>query len=276
MKNHVEQKKIALINDFTGFGRCSISVQLPIISAMKVQCCTVPTAILSNHTGYESFFIQDLTNNIPRYIEEWKKLNLSFDGIASGYLGSVEQIDMVEDFFKHFKNDSNVIIVDPVMGDNGQIYPSFSAEIPKRIKELIKYANIITPNLTEACIITETPYKEKMSKKELYEICLKLHKLGPEKIVITGVQEGRYVANYCSEIGHEAHLLRTIKVGTSRCGTGDVFSAIIAADSVNQVPFEASVKKASAFVKKSIQKAIEIGTPENDGVPFELLLSKLK
>ena len=276
MKNKNAQKKIALINDFTGYGRCSIAVQLPIISALKVQCCPVPTAMLSNHTGFESYFIEDLTANIPHYIDEWKKLNLNFDGICSGYLGSVSQIDMVEDFFKHFKTDTNVIIVDPVMGDNGKIYSSFSEEIPGRIKELIKYANIITPNLTEACIITNTPYKEKMSKKELSEIALKLHKLGPEKVVITGVQNGRFIANYCSEIGHEAHLLKTTKVGTGRPGTGDVFASIIAADGVNGVPFEESVKKASGFVKKCIIKAMECDTPVNEGVPFEMLLTKLK
>lgn len=276
MKNHNVQKKIALINDFTGFGRCSIAVQLPIISALKVQCCPVPTAMLSNHTGFESYFIEDLTANVSHYIDEWKKLDLSFDGICSGYLGSVDQIAMVEDFFKHFKTDTNVIIVDPVMGDNGKIYASFSKEIPGRIRELVKHANIITPNLTEACIITDTLYKEKMPKKELAEIALKIHKLGPEKVVITGVQNGRFVANYCSEIGHEAHLLKTTKVGTSRSGTGDVFSAIIAADAVNGVSFEDSVKKASGFVKKCIIKAMECETPITDGVPFEMLLNKLK
>lgn len=276
MKDNLTQKKIALISDFTGFGRCSIAEELPIISSLGVQCSVVPTAILSNHTGYESCYKYDFTEHLNNYINEWKKLDLHFDGISSGYLGSVEQIDMVENFFENFKNDSNVIIVDPVMGDNGKIYSSFEGEIAGKIKNLIKYANIITPNLTEACLITDTSYKEKMTRKEIAAIALKLHKLGPEKVVITGVQEGRFIANYCSEIGKEARIIKTTKVGTGKSGTGDIFAAIIAADAVKGVDFTESVKKASNFVKRCILKSIEVGTPEKEGVPFELLLNKLR
>ena len=122
--SHNQQKKIAVINDFCGFGRCSIVTSLPIISAMKIQCCPLPTSIFSNHTGYDSFFYTDYTEHMNSYIDEWVKLNLRFNGILTGFLGSPEQIGIVKRFFELFKSNDNVIVVDPVMGDNGKLYPT--------------------------------------------------------------------------------------------------------------------------------------------------------
>ena len=154
------QKKIALINDVTGFGRCSIAVELPVISALKVQCCPLPTSVLSNHTGFDSFYFEDFTDSMPAYIAEWKKLNLKFDGICSGFLGSHRQIKIVEDFFKTFKTDENIILVDPVMGDYGKLYSTYTTQTCTEMKKLVKYADILTPNLTEACILTDEEYDE--------------------------------------------------------------------------------------------------------------------
>ena len=127
--NHNLQKKIAVINDFSGFGRCSIAVALPIISAMRIQCCPLPTSIFSNHTGFESFFFEDYTSRMQPYIEEWKKLGLQFSGISTGFLGSKEQIQIVLQFFKDFGTEDNVIVVDPVMGDYGKTYSTYTPEM---------------------------------------------------------------------------------------------------------------------------------------------------
>ena len=116
------QKKIAMINDLSGYGRCSLTVAIPVISAMKVQCCPVPTSILSNHTGYPSCFFDDYTDRMPGYIEQWKKLGFSFDGIMTGFLGSREQIEIVTDFIRYFKRENTVVLVDPIMGDHGEAY----------------------------------------------------------------------------------------------------------------------------------------------------------
>ena len=123
--SHNNQKKIALINDFTGFGRCSIAVALPVISMLKVQCCPLPTAIFSDHTGFESFFCEDFTEHMPAYAGEWEKLGLHFDGIATGFLGSARQIDIVKDFLARFKGEHTKVLVDPVMGDYGKLYPTY-------------------------------------------------------------------------------------------------------------------------------------------------------
>lgn len=274
--SHNHQKKIALINDFSGFGRCSIAVELPIISKLKVQCCPLPTSIFSNHTGFPSHFMEDFTPNMEDFIEEWRKLHLTFSGISTGFLGSADQIRIVSNFITDFRTKDTVVIVDPVMGDYGKPYPTYTEDMCRRMKELVKYADIITPNLTEACILTDTPYKEQVKTSEILELVKKLSDLGPSKVVITGIPQKSYICNFCYEEGKEPAFVKTHKVGQSRSGTGDIFAAIISADAVNGIPFNDSVKKASLFIKKCILSSIELDIPLTDGVCFEEVLDKLK
>ena len=274
--SHNHQKKIAVINDMSGFGRCSIAVELPVISAMKVQCCPLPTSIFSNHTGFESFFFDDYTDKMEDYMQEWVKLGLQFNGICTGFLGSARQIRIVEHFLSLFQTKDNITIIDPVMGDYGKMYPTYTQETCEDMKKLVTHADILTPNLTEGCILSGMEYHESWTKKELTHMAELLAEKGPEKIVITGIQQGKYVANFCYEMGQEGYFIKTEKAGTSRSGTGDIFSSIIAADAVNGVDFHDSVKKASAFIKKCILKSMEMDIPLTDGVCFEELLTTLK
>lgn len=274
--SHNNQKKIAVINDFSGFGRCSIAVALPILSVMKVQCCPLPTSIFSNHTGFPSYFFEDYTSRMIPYMEEWKKLDLHFNGICSGFLGSKEQIEIVKKFFKEFKTAETQIIVDPVMGDYGKPYPTYTEEMCGEMKKLVEYADILTPNVTEACVLTDTPYKEKWKIEEIQKMAEKIHTMGPKKIAITGIVQGGFIANFCYEEGQQPKVLRTHKEGTQRSGTGDIFASIIAADAINGVSFYKSVKKASDFIKKCIIRSQELDIPLTDGVCFEEVLWKLK
>lgn len=274
--SHNNQKKIAVINDFSGFGRCSIAVALPILSVMKVQCCPLPTSIFSNHTGFPSYFFEDYTSRMVPYMQEWKKLDLHFNGICSGFLGSKEQIEIVKKFFKEFKTEETQIIVDPVMGDYGKPYPTYTKEMCGEMKKLVEFADILTPNVTEACVLTDTPYKEKWKIEEIQEMAEKIYAMGPKKIAITGIVQGGFIANFCYEEGEQPKVLRTHKEGTQRSGTGDIFASIIAADAINGVPFYKSVKKASNFIKKCIIRSQELDIPLTDGVCFEEVLGKLK
>ena len=274
--SHNNQKKISVINDFSGFGRCSIAVALPILSVMKVQCCPLPTSIFSNHTGFPSYFFEDYTSRMIPYMEEWKKLDLHFNGICSGFLGSKEQIEIVKKFFKEFKTAETQIIVDPVMGDYGKPYPTYTEEMCSEMKKLVEYADILTPNVTEACVLTDTPYKEKWKIEEIQKMAEKIHTMGPKKIAITGIVQGGFIANFCYEEGQQPKVLRTHKEGTQRSGTGDIFASIIAADAINGVSFYKSVKKASDFIKKCIIRSQELDIPLTDGVCFEEVLGKLK
>ncbi len=274
--NHNRQKKICAINDFTGFGRCSLAVEIPIISKMKIQCCWVPTAILSNQTGFPSFFIDDYTQHFKEYTAEWEKLNLKFNGILTGFLGSEEQVHLVKDFIPRFSQPGTVVVVDPVMGDYGQKYPSYTDGMCQAMKQLVTSADIITPNLTEACILTDTPYHDgHWTNAELEELLKRLSDLGPQRIVITGIVQGKFLANLSYTVGQDIKLTRQFKIGQQRNGTGDVFAAIIAADAVNGVEFDESVRKASRFVKRCIVKSDELEIPLTDGVAFEEVLDSL-
>ena len=265
-----KQKKIAAINDLTGFGRCALTVSLPVISHMKLQCCPVPTSVFSNHAGYPEYFFDDYTQRLEQYLAMWKKLGLKFDGIMSGFLGSAEQIGVVEQFVREFRRQDTVVVIDPVMGDHGKIVGTYTEEMCREMRKLVSLADIITPNLTEGCKLTDTPYKEKGWKKsELCAMAQKLRKMGPEKIVITGIPQGEYIANYLYQEEEEPALFRTFRVGDERCGTGDLFASIIAADAVNGVSFKRSVKKASLFVKKCMLRSIEMDVEPYNGLCFE-------
>ena len=206
--SHNRQKKLAVINDFCGFGRCSIAVALPIISAMHIQCCPLPTAIFSDHTGFESFFCEDFTEHMPAYAGEWEKLGLHFDGIATGFLGSARQIDIVKDFLARFKGEHTKVLVDPVMGDYGKLYPTYTPELAGRMHELLRFADLLTPNLTEACILTNTPYREDFTERELTALCERLLESGPQEIVISGIHLGDDLGNFVYSQGENKHALR--------------------------------------------------------------------
>ncbi|MBR6535801.1 MAG: pyridoxamine kinase [Lachnospiraceae bacterium] len=273
---HNQQKKIAVINDFCGFGRCSLTVSLPIVSALKVQCCPVPTSVFSNHTAYDSFFYTDYTNNMSAYIDEWKKLGLTFDGILTGFLGSPEQTKIVRHFLEYFKKEGTVTVVDPVMGDEGKLYSTYSPELAKQMKELLPYADILTPNLTEACILTDTVYQADMGEAELTSLCEKLSVLGPKKIVISGLERDGRLINFVYEKGNVPVEVAVPKIGPFRAGTGDVFSSVIAADAVNGVGFLASVRHAAAFITKVLRRTVELNIPVTDGVCFEEFLTEIR
>lgn len=274
---HNNQKKIAVISDLSGFGRCSLTVSLPIISMMKVQCCPLPTSIFSNHTGYPQFFFEDFTPNMEEYMNQWKNLNLKFNGICTGFLGSEAQIKIVKKFIENFKDDNTVFVMDPVMGDNGKTYSTYTPGLCRNMKELVPYADILTPNVTEACILTDVNIEYNNIDLDLVKkLAYTLSEQGPKKIVITGFPQDDYICNLCYEIGNEPKIIRTSKVGTERSGTGDIFSSIVAADAVNGVDFYTSVNKAAEFIKMCILESVKMNIPLTDGVCFEEVLHLLK
>lgn len=275
--SHNTEKKIAAISDLTGFGRCALSVALPVISHLGVQCCPVPTAIFSNHTAYPSYSFFDFTSQLNDYMNQWEKLGLRFNGILTGFLGSARQFEIVEEFVSRFRTRRTILVVDPIMGDHGKIYATYTEEMCAGMKHLVALADIVTPNITECCKLTGVSYKEKdWKKKELLAMAEELSGLGPRRVVITGIPQGRFIANLVYEKNDQPRLFRTHRIGTDRFGTGDVFAAIIAADAVNGLSFERSVKRASVFVKDCVHRSQEKKIPRTDGVCFEEMLVSLK
>ena len=185
--DHNRQKKAAVINDFTSFGRCSLAVTIPILSAMRVQCCPVPTAFFTNHTGFDSFAWTDNTPHLDTYIDEWRKLGLRFDAIQTGFLGSREQVAFVHRFVAAFKAPGTIVCVDPVMGDYGRLYPTYDRDRAESMRSFLDVADILTPNLTEACVLEDVPYRTDFSDAELGDLAARLSAHNGARVVISGV-----------------------------------------------------------------------------------------
>ena len=272
------QKKIALINDITGFGRCSVAVMAPIISAMKIQAVAVPTAILSAHTQFPTYYFDDYTPRMRDYIRTYKDLNLEFDAIATGFLGSEEQVDIVDDFIRTFRSKSEFVLVDPVMGDYGQLYKTYTPAMCRKMKALVQHADIVTPNLTELCTLLDVPYPTgKITLSELEKMCSDLSQLGPKHIVVTGISlfsQGQLL-NFIYNQNEGYRLVMVDKIGVDRSGTGDVISAIVAGMFLNGHTFYESVKKAADFVTKCIFYCERENVPDQWGLPFEMYLGDL-
>lgn len=271
-----KQKNIAVINDLAGYGKCALTISIPVISSMGIACCPIPTSIFSNHTGYPSCYCKDLTSDMPDYIKQWEQLHFTFDGILCGYLTSEKQINIVTDFIHKFKEKDTLTIIDPVMGDHGKLYSSYTTSMCEKMKALIQHADILTPNLTEACILTDTPYEKTWTTSELIKLAENLSFMGPKKLVITGIEQQDKMVNLCFEKNRPPVFIQTPKTGTGRHGTGDIFSSIVAASVVKQMEFTDSVQKAADFIQKCLAHTMEADIKEPEGVLFEDLLYLLK
>ena len=270
--------RLAMINDIAGFGRCSTTVSLPVISVMKVQVCPVPTSVLSNHLGFPLCHFDDYTSHMRDYIKVWGELGLTFDGLYCGFLGNEEQIDIVREFVEMFRPP--LFLLDPVMGDHGRAYSSITKTHVQKMKELLPLADIITPNITEACLLTGTPWKDgEWTMQELSGLCERLASLCLKdsvgaSIVITGIRQGDSLVNFLWDDGVYTTVATPI-AGASRPGTGDIFASILAADAVRGETLLTSVQKAANFVGLCIAGSEKAGTPVQEGVVFEKYLAAL-
>lgn len=268
--------KLALIHDLCGIGHCSMTVALPIVSVMGIQGCPVPTSIFSNHTGYPEWYKEDFTGQMVPYLNTWDKLQVALDGIYCGYLGSGVQCKTVLALVK--KHKDACFFLDPVMGDHGKLYHAITAEHITAMKQLAAHAQCIIPNITEACVLTDTPYKTDFSQKELSDIAEKLHILGPAQVVITGIRKNDFFINHVSEAGADGpkiHLISTPSAGTPRPGTGDIFASVLVSCILKGQPLTQSVQKAAQFVSDCIQISDACNLPVQEGTCFELVLPSL-
>lgn len=277
--NGDDMKKIATINDLSGFGKCSLGVALPIISAMGVQCCPLTTGVFSNQTGYPSYKSVDFTDYMGEFIAEWKKLDAHFDGIITGFIPNSRQGQIISSFIDEFKSDSTIVLVDPVMGDNGELYPCYDDESIKAIKELAKKADIITPNLTELCCLVNEDYGtiSSLPYSNLIEKIADMCKLINKDVITTGICINDEIITTVFTNG-EIHPIKSQKIGGSFSGTGDILASIVGAGVVNGMPIVDATRLASDFITKSIKQTICDTDGEYnpaDGIHFEAHLCSL-
>lgn len=271
------QKRIALINDITGFGRCSIAAMAPIVSAMKIQAVPIPTAILSTHTQFPIYYFDDYTPRMKDYIQTYKDLDLHFDAIATGFLGSKEQVEIVIDFIKYFKRDNAFVLIDPVMGDHGKLYQTYTPQMCEKMRELVQYADLMTPNLTELVTLVGRTYPSQLPTfDELKDMCAELSKQGPTHIVVTGIPfNDKQILNFIYNKGEDYQIVMVDRIGKDRCGTGDVIASVIAGSYLNGLNFYQSVKKATKFASQCIDFCEKTHVPHHYGLCFEEYLTEL-
>lgn len=270
-------KRIVTIQDISCIGKCSLTVALPIISAMGVEAAVIPTAVLSTHTAFKGFTFRDLTSDISPITEHWKKENLGFDAIYTGYLGSFEQLELVSKFFDDFNTDENMIIVDPVMGDFGKLYPGFTQKFADKMAELCGKADIIVPNMTEAAFMLGIEYKETYDEEYAKDILKKLCAKGAKKAVLTGINyvEGKIgVMCYDSQKDSYYTYFRD-RINASYHGTGDVFASTLTGALVKGYSFEDSLQIAVDYTVECIRATCEDKDSRWYGVNFEETISYL-
>lgn len=276
----MRQKRVVTVQDISCLGKCSLTVALPILSAMDTEACVIPTAVLSTHTGgFSGYTFRDLTDDIAPIADHWQKEGVAFDAIYTGYLGSAEQIRLVIDLFDRFKTKDTLIFVDPAMADNGKLYTGFSPDFPQQMKEVCAKADIIDPNLTEACLMLgeEYPGKTGYSKEWVHTILKKLCALGCRTAVLTGIiyspdKQGAVAYDSTTDTFSE-YFNENLPV--SFHGTGDVFSSALCGALVRGQDMQTALKTAVDFTVEAIR--ISAADPEcpTYGVRFESALPTL-
>ncbi len=279
-------EKIAVINDLPGFGRCSLTAAISVISAMGVSPCPLPTAILSAQTGYPSYYCDDCTDKMEHFRREWEKMGAEFDGIYTGFVASEEQIRQIFRFLNTFHNKNNFLLVDPVMGDDGTPYDMFSDTLLSLMKELAFQADIITPNVTELCLLTGADYGRLAATlhsgsllKEIRTLALSLCSRKLKHVIVTGIRFSdergiRQMGNlYAAK--ESCQMFSFPYVGGSYSGTGDLFASCLCAGIARGDDIPSIIQTAGEFIELSLADSVKEGVGQNDGVNYEKYLSLL-
>lgn len=271
--------RIAAIHDLSGFGRCSLTIALPILSALGAQCCPLPTAFLSTHTGgFTGFTFLDMTDEMPRAAAHWKSLGLDFQAIYSGFLGSERQIGIVEDFIRDFRQADTLVVVDPVMGDHGQVYQTYTPAMCSGMARLAEEADVITPNLTEAALLLGVPYETLPAGEDgCREIVERLSLNGRRSVALTGASTAPELTG---AMCFDAKTGRTEAVQTRRVprefhGAGDVFASVLTGALVKGASLPDAARQAVEFIRACAERTAAQDLPMREGVDFEPLLGLL-
>lgn len=272
-------KKVAAVHDLSGVGRVSLTVVIPILSSMGIQVCPLPTAVLSSHTQYPHFSFLDLTDEMGRMISEWKRLDVEFDAIYTGYLGSPRQIRIVSDFIDDFRREDSLVVIDPVLGDNGKLYTNFDETMVKEMRGLITKANVITPNLTELFCMLDLPYKEENTDEELKCHLRHLSDKGPEIVIITSVPVSgdphRTSVYAYNRVGDRYWKVTCPYLPAHYPGTGDTFTSVVTGALLQGDSLPIALDRATQFILQGIRATFGYEYDTREGILLEKVLHNL-
>lgn len=270
-------KRVLSIQDISCLGKCSQTIALPVLSALGSEAVMLPTALLSTHTMFKNFTFKDLSDQIEPIINHWKSEGVKFDAVYTGYIGSEAQIEQVKNIFKEFKDKDTLIFIDPVMADNGKLYPAFDMNYVKKNAELCACADIIVPNITEACFMTGVEYKEKYDENYIKLLLDKLNKLGAKINLLTGVslEDGKTGVMGYDNIKGEYYLYQNKRINAVYHGTGDLFSSVCVGEIMKGLDWRDAARIAADYTAHTIEVTLESPDKPWYGVNFEETLPEL-
>ena len=280
-------RRIALINDLSGFGKCYLTAAIPVISVMGMQACPLPTAILSSQCGFKNYFCDDYTDNMEKIAEKWKQIGVDFDGIYSGYLTCYEQVEKLKHFLEDFKKENTIYLCDPVMADNGRPYSMFCEIFLNKMKQLTLKADVITPNLSELCLLANKDFFELTANsgeadyiQQIENICKRLLSEAEvsQTIIVTGIITNKNGRKYMGNLAvnkNDRFYIENEYIGKSFSGTGDLFASVICGSMVKGVPFKQAVETATNFIQSAVTDTANNDIDSNHGVNFEKYLFQL-
>lgn len=267
-------KRILAINDLSCFGKCSLTVDLPVLSAFGAEAAVLPTSVLSAHTAvFEDYSILNMTEEMQKILNIWESHNLRFDAVMTGYFASTGQIDICREYINRHRTDFEFVLVDPVMADNGKLYSGFNETLPPKMRTLLKNADIITPNLTEACLLTETEFSPSMNNKAMKDVCRKLLSLGPKAVAVTGVLDGGGLISDVFFDGADFEVFPRKYSDKRLHGSGDVFAAALCGLMLKGLSPVSAVEAAGEFTYRCICETVSNGLKNPYGLDFEKVIS---
>lgn len=268
-------KRIASIQDFSCIGSCSQTIALPVLSAMGVECAALPTALLSAHTAFDGFVSLDLTPQLPAIMAHWRAMHLRFDAVYTGYLASAEQVGLVGALLDGMDERPALTLIDPVMGDNGALYAGFSDSFPQAMRALCGRADVLTPNVTEACLLTGTAYSPVQDAAQTRRLLERLLELGCRAAVLTGLRVDGDMAVAALQRNGTGTLVRTSYIPEVFHGTGDLFASTCAGALVQGAPLERAVRLAADYVALTLRRTVQAPDRRWYGVNFQETLPEL-
>lgn len=272
-------KKIAAVHDLSGAGRVSLTVVIPILSSMGFQVCPLPTAVLSSHTQYPHFSFLDLTDEMPRIIAEWKRLDIRFDAVYTGYLGSPKQIQIVSKFINDFRHSDSLVVIDPVLGDNGRLYTNFNERMITEMRHLIQQADVITPNMTELFYLLNKPYKHENTDEELKAYLHEMAEQGPGIVIITSVPvqgDPHQTSVYAYDRqGNRYWKVTCPYLPAHYPGTGDTFTSVITGSLMQGDSLPIALDRATQFILQGIRATFGYEYDNREGILLEKVLHNL-
>ena len=277
--SHCSVKRVAAIHDLSGFGRASLAVIIPIISSMNHQVCPMPTAVLSTHTGgFKDYSFVDLTDSMVEFANHWKRLQLDFDCIYTGFLGSPRQIEIIEDFIDSMKRDYTLTVIDPVMGDNGRLYDTMCDEMVRKMRNLIARADVITPNFTEAVLLLGEEYREDISEDLIKDWLRRLSDMGPRTVIITSVPNRNNMTDVIAYNREDGRFWKVscVYIPAHFPGTGDAFTSVIVGSMLQGDSLPMALDRGVQFITSAIRASYGFVYPQREGVLLEKVLGNLK